>query len=106
MVAGMERSLRSARIATFTYFILCGTLMGTWVVHIPAIEQQVGISHATLGGLLVLLGVGAFAGMQVAGRLTDRLGARVVVPSAGALCGAALALPGLAREPWTLAAAL
>ena len=102
----MERSLRSARIATFTYFILCGTLMGTWVVHIPAIEQQVGISHATLGGLLVLLGVGAFAGMQVAGRLTDRLGARVVVPSAGALCGAALALPGLAREPWTLAAAL
>jgi len=102
----MERSLRSARIATFTYFILCGTLMGTWVVHIPAIEQQVGISHATLGGLLVLLGLGAFAGMQVAGRLTDRLGSRVVVPSAGALCGAALALPGLAREPWTLAAAL
>ena len=102
----MERSLRSARIATFTYFILCGTLMGTWVVHIPAIEQQVGISHATLGGLLVLLGLGAFAGMQVAGRLTDRLGSRVVVPAAGALCGASLALPGLAREPWTLAAAL
>jgi MFS family permease len=106
MVVGMERSLRSARIATFTYFILCGTLMGTWVVHIPATEQQVGISHATLGGLLVLLGLGAFAGMQVAGRLTDRLGSRVVVPAAGALCGATLALPGLAREPWTLAAAL
>ena len=80
--------------------------MGMWVVHIPAIEQQVGISHATLGGLLVLLGLGAFAGMQIAGRLTDRLGARVVVPAAGALCGATLVLPGLAREPWTLAAAL
>lgn len=102
----MERSLRSARIATFTYFILCGTLMGTWVVHIPAIEHQVGISHATLGGLLVLLGLGAFAGMQVAGRLTDRLGSRVVVPTAGVLCGATLVLPGLARESWTLAAAL
>ena len=106
MVTRMERSLRRARIATFTYFILCGTLMGTWVVHIPAVEQQVGISHATLGGLLVLLGLGAFAGMQVAGRLTDRLGSRVVVPATGALCGAALVLPGLAREPWTLAAAL
>ncbi|MEY9858637.1 MFS family permease [Catenulispora sp. GAS73] len=102
----MERSLRSARIATFTYFILCGTLMGTWVVHIPAIEHQVGISHATLGGLLVLLGLGAFAGMQVSGRLADRFGPRVVVPTAGALCGATLVLPGLAREPWTLAAAL
>jgi MFS family permease len=106
MVLAMERSLQSARIATFTYFILCGTLMGTWVVHIPGIEHQVGITHATLGGLLVLLGLGAFGGMQVSGRLADRLGARIVVPTAAALCGVALALPGLARAPWALGAAL
>lgn len=105
-VGGMERSLRAARGATYIYFVLCGTLMGTWVVHIPAIEDRVGISHATLGGLLVLLGLGAFIGMQVAGPLTDRLGSRVVVPASGILCGAALVLPGLARDPWTLAGAL
>ncbi len=93
-------------MATFVYFILCGTTMGTWVVHIPAIEERVGISHATFGGLLVLLGVGAFLGMQAAGRLTDRLGARIVVPATGVLCSAALALPGLPRDPWTLAGAL
>ncbi|MFE5023269.1 MFS transporter [Streptomyces sp. NPDC056656] len=80
--------------------------MGTWVVNIPAIEERVGISHATLGALLVLLGLGAFIGMQVAGRLTDRLGARIVVPATGALCSAGLVLPGLSREPWTLAGAL
>ncbi|MGW7043307.1 MFS transporter [Streptomyces avermitilis] len=102
----MNDSLRAARIATFVYFSLCGTLMGTWVVNIPAIEDRVGISHATLGGLLVLLGLGAFIGMQVAGRLADRLGARIVVPATGVLCSAALILPGLPREPWTLAAAL
>ncbi|MEU9498018.1 MFS transporter [Streptomyces sp. NPDC048196] len=102
----MNHSLRAARVATFVYFILCGTTMGTWVVHIPAIEERVGISHATLGGLLVLLGVGAFLGMQAAGRLTDRLGARLVVPATGVLCSAALALPGLPRDPWTLAGAL
>ncbi|MER5302650.1 MFS transporter [Streptomyces lasiicapitis] len=102
----MERSLRAARVATYVYFVLCGTLMGTWVVHIPAIEERVGISHASLGGLLVLLGLGAFIGMRVAGPLTDRLGARVVVPTGGILCGAALILPGLARDPWTLAGAL
>ncbi|WP_202236145.1 MFS transporter [Actinacidiphila reveromycinica] len=102
----MERSLRSARTATFVYFVLCGTLMGTWVVHIPAIEHRAGISHATLGGLLVLLGLGAFAGMQVAGRLSDRVGARVVVPVSAALCAATLVLPGLPRDPWTLAGAL
>ncbi|MER7185829.1 MFS transporter [Streptomyces hyaluromycini] len=102
----MDRSLRAARAATFVYFILCGTLMGTWVVHIPAVEERVGISHATLGGLLVLLGLGAFIGMQVAGRLADRLGARVVVPATGVLCSATLVLPGLARDPGTLAGAL
>ncbi|MFF5029839.1 MFS transporter [Streptomyces collinus] len=102
----MERSLRGARVATYVYFVLCGTLMGAWVVHIPAVEERVGISHATLGGLLVLLGAGAFAGMQVAGPLTDRLGARLVVPTGGVLCGATLVLPGIARDPWTLAGSL
>ncbi|KUN37931.1 MFS transporter [Streptomyces olivochromogenes] len=105
-VAVMNDSLRAARVATFVYFSLCGTLMGTWVVNIPAIEERVGITHATLGGLLVLLGLGAFIGMQVAGRLTDSLGARIVVPATGVLCSAALVLPGLPREPWTLAGAL
>ncbi|MGA5899622.1 MFS transporter [Streptomyces venetus] len=102
----MEHSLRAARVATYVYFVLYGTLLGTWVVHIPAIEERVGISHATLGALLVVLGLGAFVGMQVAGPLTDRLGTRVVVPAGGVLCGATLFLPGLAQDPWTLAGAL
>ncbi|MFE2102222.1 MFS transporter, partial [Streptomyces sp. NPDC059468] len=102
----MEHSLRAARVATFVYFVLNGTLVGMWVVQIPAIEDRVGISHATLGGFLVLLGVGAFIGMQVAGHLADRLGTRVVVPASGVLCSAALFLPGLPRDPWTVAGAL
>ncbi|MER6444113.1 MFS transporter [Streptomyces venezuelae] len=102
----MSHSLRAARTATFVYFVLCGTLMGAWVVHIPAIEERVGISHAALGGLLVLLGAGAFLGMQAAGHLTDRFGARVVTPVGAVLCGATLILPGLARDPWALGAAL
>ncbi|WEH13220.1 MFS transporter [Streptomyces sp. VNUA24] len=102
----MEHPLRSARVATYAYFVLYGTLLGTWVVHIPAVEERVGISHAELGGLLVVLGVGAFAGMRVAGPLTDRLGTRVVVPVGGVLCGTTLFLPGLAHDAWTLAGAL
>lgn len=102
----MDRSLRAARAATFVYFVLNGTLIGMWVVSIPAVEERVGISHATLGGFLVLLGCGAFLGMQVSGRLADRLGTRVVVPAAGVLCSATLILPGLAGQPWALAVAL
>ncbi|MFJ3224516.1 MFS transporter [Streptomyces sp. NPDC086783] len=102
----MERALRASRVVTFVYFVLNGMLLGMWVVQIPAIEERVGISHAALGGFLVLLGAGAFAGMQVGGRLSDRLGARAVVPLAGVLCSATLVLPALAHQPWTLGAAL
>ncbi|MFH9011627.1 MFS transporter [Streptomyces sp. NPDC017943] len=102
----MERALRVARAVTVVYFVLNGTLLGMWVVQIPAVEERVGISHAALGGFLVLLGAGAFVGMQVGGRLSDRLGTRTVVPLAGVLCSATLVLPGLAREPWALGAAL
>ncbi|MEV6373359.1 MFS transporter [Micromonospora musae] len=106
MFGAMTKSLQTARRATFAYFALNGFVLGLWVVHIPAIEHQVGISHATLGWLLLLLGAGAFVGMQLVGPLTDRFGARRVVPLSAALCGASLALPGLAGNAWTLGAAL
>jgi MFS family permease len=93
-------------VATFIYFVLDGTLVGMWLVQIPAVEKRVGVSNATLGSLLVLLGLGAFIGMQVAGRLADRFGTRVVVRTSGVLCAACLVLPGLARDPWTLAGSL
>ncbi|MEU6820768.1 MFS transporter [Streptomyces atriruber] len=102
----MDRTLRAGRLATFAYFALNGFLMGMWIVHIPAVEDRAGISHAVLGWLLLLLGAGAFVGMQIVGPLTDRLGARTVVPVSAALCAAAVVLPGLATNVWTLGAAL
>ncbi|WP_392674620.1 MFS transporter [Streptomyces sp. LN785] len=102
----MERTLRTGRLVTTAYFALNGFVLGMWVVHIPAVERHVGISHAVLGWLLLLLGAGAFAGMRIAGPLTDRWGARTVVPLGAALCSAAVLLPGLATGVWTLGAAL
>ncbi|MGI5228981.1 MFS transporter [Actinoallomurus sp. CA-142502] len=102
----MERSLRAGRLATFAYFVLNGFLMGMWVVHIPSVEHRVGVDHAVLGWLLLVLGAGAFAGMQVSGPLTDRFGARAVVPLSACLAAASVVLPGLATNAGTLAAAL
>ncbi|MFC9236315.1 MFS transporter [Streptomyces decoyicus] len=102
----MDRYLRAGRLATFAYFTLNGFLMGMWIVHIPGIEHRAGISHALLGWLLLLLGAGAFAGMQATGPLTDRFGSRTVVPLSAALCSTAVVLPGLAANAWTLGAAL
>ncbi|MGW7342470.1 MFS transporter [Streptomyces sp. NPDC054854] len=102
----MDTALRRGRAATFVYFALNGFVMGMWIVHIPAVEARTGIGHALLGWLLLVLGAGAFAGMRLAGPLTDRFGARTTVPVGAALCSAALVLPALAHDPRTLAAAL
>jgi MFS family permease len=106
MFETMMRTLRAARLVTFAYFALNGFVLGIWIVHIPAVEQRAGISHAVLGWLLLLLGAGAFAGMQLVGPLADRFGARRVVPLSAALCSATLVLPALAVDAWTLGAAL
>jgi hypothetical protein len=53
-------------VATFVYFVLDGTLMGMWLVQIPAVEKRVAVSNATLGSLLVLLGLGALIGGRAA----------------------------------------
>jgi MFS family permease len=97
---------RAARLATWTFFGLNGFALGMWVVHIPVIEAATGISHSTLGALLLVLGGAAFIGMQVSGPLADRFGHRVVVPAAGVLLGLSLIGPGLATNWWTLALAL
>ncbi|MGW6819990.1 MFS transporter [Streptomyces sp. NPDC055005] len=102
----MSRSLRAARLATFAFFALNGFLMGMWIVHIPAVEHRTGISHAVLGSLLLLLGAGAFLGMQIAGPLTDRIGSRRTVPVGAAVCSAALVLPAVAVDVLTLGVAL
>ncbi|MFF3427734.1 MFS transporter [Streptomyces sp. NPDC002602] len=102
----MSRSLRAARLATFAFFALNGFVMGMWIVHIPAVEHRTGISHAVLGSLLLLLGAGAFLGMQIAGPLTDRLGSRRTVPAGAVLCSAALVSPAVAGDVLTLGVAL
>lgn len=106
MFEHMQRSLRFARLATFAFFALNGFVMGMWVVHIPAVEHRVGIGNVLLGWLLLLLGGSAFAGMQLVGPLTERFGARRVVPLSAVLCAGALVLPGLATGPWALGGSL
>jgi MFS family permease len=97
---------RAARVATWLYFGLNGFAVGMWVVHIPNVEHATGITHGTLGLLLLVLGGAAFIGMQVAGPLADRVGQRRLVPAAGVLLGISLFGPGLANSWWTLGLAL
>lgn len=98
--------IRIARAAVFAVFGLNGFLCAMWVVHIPAITQRTGVSHATLGMLILLMALGGIAGMQAAGPLTDRVGSRAVVVVAGCWISLAVLGPVFATDPLTLGLAL
>jgi len=99
-------NLRASRAAIFGVFGINGFLLAMWVVHIPAIEDRTNIAHSTLGSLLLLLALGAIAGMQLAGPLADRFGSRVMVALSGTLLSVAAIGPGLASTAWQLGLAL
>ncbi len=102
----VDAGLKRARVATSMLLFTNGFLLGAWIVHIPVIMDRTDISAATLGTLLLWMGVCAWFGMQAAGFFVDRTGsARAVTVALFAMCGAVV-LPGLATNVWALAGAL
>lgn len=99
-------TLVRARLSTIGLFFAAGFALSMWVAHIPAVEAATGISHAALGSLLLLLGLGSVIGMQLAGLLIDKVGSKVAaVASLPLLVGGVLA-PGFASDAWGVGAGL
>ncbi len=95
-----------ARLSVTAVFALNGFLAALWVAHIPVITDRAHVSHAQLGGLLLLIGVSAFVAMQLCGPATDRWGPRPTTVGAALLLSGAIIGPVLARSPEALAASL
>jgi predicted MFS family arabinose efflux permease len=82
------------RRATRIAFGLVGIGMAAWAPLVPYAKARLGIDDATLGGLLLCLGIGSLAAMPGAGFLAGRFGCRSVMSVA--TLGLCAALPGLA----------
>jgi len=97
---------RAAQLATRLAFLVAGFGIACWAPLVPFAKQRLGVDDATLGLLLLSLGVGSVASMLAAGLLSARYGSKPVVVVSG--IGLALFLPLLtiAPTPVTLALAL
>ncbi|MGJ4891800.1 MFS transporter [Bradyrhizobium sp. HKCCYLR20261] len=97
---------RAAQLATRLAFFVAGFGIACWAPLVPFAKQRLAVDDATLGLLLLSLGVGSVASMLAAGVLSARYGSKpVVIVSGFAL---ALLLPPLAvaATPVSLALAL
>ena len=98
--------VRRARLGVFGTFFVAGFGLAAWLVNIPPVQERTGISHATLGILLLILGLGGVVGMQISGFVIARFGSRVVSLAALAVFVLAVNLPAHATGAVFLGVAL
>jgi MFS family permease len=98
--------LQRARFSVFVYFLLCGSAVTVWATHIPVVQEKLGISHAQIGILILLLGAGALASMQAIGGAVDKYGSAKTLKACSIVLGIALFLPGIAVNYLSLSIAM
>jgi len=96
----------SPRRATFTVFGVNGAMIGTWVAHIPWLQDHLGVSKATLGVCLLCMAAGALVSMPLTGHVLDRRSSSSVARWATLVFCLMLPLPLLATSPAMLGAIL
>jgi len=68
--------VKRGRWAVAAMFLVNGFLMGAWAPQIPLLLPRHEITKATLGLLILVLGLGAVGAMLYSGRLIARIGTR------------------------------
>ncbi|WP_049746201.1 MFS transporter [Mycolicibacterium goodii] len=89
----MRRAQLTYRVAIYGLFATFGIVLSTWAVHLPALQTATKMSTSMLGTVLLILGSGAIAGMQLTGRIADRYGPRWVAVGTVAAMAVALIAP-------------
>lgn len=90
-------SLRRTQLAIATLFLVLGFNFGTWASRIPALKQQLDLSTAEVGFLLLASGVGAVFSFPVTATVLHKYGSKMACLIAGGLLP--LVLLGLALAP-------
>ncbi|UCZ85300.1 MFS transporter [Pseudomonas sp. L5B5] len=96
--------LSAPKRSTHLSFFMAGFALSSWAPLVPFAQARLGADSATLGALLLCLGLGAIIGMPGAGALAGRLGCRTLVLAGGV--GLVIALPLLAIVSTPLALGL
>ena len=72
-------SRKAHRLAVGALFFLLGLCFASWASRIPSVQQQMGISEAGLGAVLLAIPLGQLLSLPLAGWLVAKEGSRKVV---------------------------
>ncbi|WP_320783481.1 MFS transporter [Streptomyces sp. CRN 30] len=95
-----------ARWAITAVFFINGLLLASYIVRIPSLKADLGLTSSQLGFVLTLFGVSALFTMQFVGRLVARFGSVRLIRCTLGLLPLALCGVGLAHDAVRLSLAL
>lgn len=86
-----ELGVQRAKVAVAVAFAVNGLGLSSWLSRVPAVRDELGLSTAEVGLLLLCLSAGAVSALVFSGPLVTRLG-----PGRAVLTGAVVVVVGLA----------
>lgn len=92
--------------ATKHSFFIAGFAIASWAPLVPYAQARLQADPATLGNILLCLGLGAVIGMPLARTLSGRLGARSIIVAAALSLVISLPLLAVLSHTWLLALCL
>lgn len=107
--AGIPLATLRRRRALFTFFLVIGISMASWVTRTPAIRDQLSASTAEMGWILFGLSFGSMSGILSAGPLVRRAGTKPVAGGGVLALVMGVALVGLGvllTHAWVVSAGL
>jgi predicted MFS family arabinose efflux permease len=94
------------RAATFATFAVNGAMIGTWVAHIPWLQERLDVSKSTIGLALLCMAAGALVAMPLTGQVLARRSSAQLTRVATLVYCLMLPLPLIAPSPVALGAIL
>ncbi|MEJ4044926.1 MFS transporter [Erwinia sp. SLM-02] len=104
-----QQSANEARLsqrATRVVFLIAGIGMAAWAPLVPYAKDRAALSDASLGTLLLFLGLGSLIAMPLTGVLVGRYGCKRIITCGSVLLLVLLPLLATLSSPFSLALAL
>ncbi len=96
--AAPDARLRRATRAVYATFILNGAAFASWASRIPQFRDDLGVTTAQLGLVLLSAAVGSLTALPLSGLLVDRLGARRTIVVMSLVVAAGLTVAGIGAQ--------
>lgn len=87
--------LRAATRSVYVVFIVAGVCGATWAARVPQIRDELGLTPAALGLLLLAIAAGSLVSLPTAGLIVHRLGAARTIVAMAVVVATGLAVAGI-----------